>query len=435
MKIRIFFILFLFLAVLIGTSPYILSRNIFHPYVEFFFKKKGIDFEKASFSWTGPQQFYDISLSKEDAQLKIKHLSKDVNFLKLLIKPMQGITKITQASLYIKNQPYLQDINGSFEYINKKISNINIHGKNQDGDFSIFLKETKNFYQGECNLKNFPIQTIENLFPKYPFSKIFGQTIDLQAILKDQESIHIHLNSFNCFANINLKYFQNTLFLNEDASIRIKITEDLSKYLINPLFISAIHAENPLKIILHKKDFSFPLDIDTKKIQMSATLDIGKFTATAKGSLGIIIGILKYNYFTHVSDINVWCTPWDVQIKNGILHTSRLDALLLDKIHICTFGDINLINKDISMILGITASALKESFGIKNLQKNYILEIPIYGKIDHIKIDTAQAAAKIAALKAMQSHKTIFSKIFEIFKPLKKDSKIPPAKKPFPWEK
>jgi hypothetical protein len=135
-------------------------------------------------------------------------------------------------------------------------------------------------------------------------------------------------------------------------------------------------------------------------------------------------------------EIEIWCSPLEIQIRNGILYISRMDMLIDNSIHICTWGQIDLIKDKVKMTLGITAQALNYSFGVTNLPKNYVLQVPVRGSLTDIKIDTSKAAYKIAALKAVRIQDNIFSQIIDLLKQKYDDqSDVPAPRRPFPWER
>ena len=107
---------------------------------------------------------------------------------------------------------------------------------------------------------------------------------------------------------------------------------------------------------------------------------------------------------------------------------------------------MDFVDDKVDMVLGLTPQTLKEAFGIKNLPEHYMLHIPLKGTTSDVKINTAKATAKIAALLAWQQ-KDIAGEIFggpagaivgELLNNLgalpDKNSNSPPAKHPFPWE-
>src|SRR5258706_13431620 len=100
------------------------------------------------------------------------------------------------------------------------------------------------------------------------------------------------------------------------------------------------------------------------------------------------------------------------------------------------------------MILGLTAQCLKKAFGINNLPPNYILQIPLKGPMDNVKLDTKKATSKITALMLWQKSALAAGSIGKgstgvLLQDLigklatlpDKDKQAPSPKHPFPWEK
>jgi hypothetical protein len=164
-------------------------------------------------------------------------------------------------------------------------------------------------------------------------------------------------------------------------------------------------------------------------------LNMGQVLCKNGSSLTSILTILKQKPLSYGQEMNIWFTPMHFSLRHGLFHTRRMDALVADSIHICTWGNVNLINEQLHLSLGLTASALKKAFHITNLPRDFVLEIPITGSIKEPIISTEGASAKIAALKASE---TIFKgslpgRILKSFVPT--EHNVPPAHHPLPWEK
>lgn len=124
----------------------------------------------------------------------------------------------------------------------------------------------------------------------------------------------------------------------------------------------------------------------------------------------------------------------------------RTEILISNTYQVCIWGGLDFPAQKVDMVLGLTASCLKIAFGIKNLPDDYVLQIPMKGKMDNVKINTSKATAKIAALLLWQqkavsgafgksSAGAVLGEFMNKLGPLPDiGSKAPPAKRPFPWE-
>jgi hypothetical protein len=146
---------------------------------------------------------------------------------------------------------------------------------------------------------------------------------------------------------------------------------------------------------------------------------------------------LKGNPLSKTKQMSVWFTPLSFSIENGVLHSGRMDALIANSVHLCTWGSIDLQTQKLHMYLGIPADTLKSAFGLKNLSANYVLKIPIRGSVKDPDLKTNSATAKIAAMVAAQQipkKGAVLGGLVNAFAQSKEEKDIPPAKHPFPWE-
>ena len=132
--------------------------------------------------------------------------------------------------------------------------------------------------------------------------------------------------------------------------------------------------------------------------------------------------------------MDVWFTPLFFSLHDGLLTTSRIDFLIDQTIHICTWGNIDYLSDRLDMYVGLPAETLQQSFGIEQLPADYVMKIALRGTMKKPKLATHAAAAKIAALLAAQksSQNWLSSGILGIFGEI--DSNVPPPHRPFPWE-
>ena len=167
---------------------------------------------------------------------------------------------------------------------------------------------------------------------------------------------------------------------------------------------------------------------------------MGQVRARTGKSLRSLLTLLKSQKIG--KEVNIWFSPVSFKVENGLMETGRMDALLADAIHICTWGNIDLLHDRIEMFLGLPADTLANSFGIKNLSRNYVLKIPIQGSTKDPDIATGPATAKIAAMVAAQqipkvggTGGKVFGGLLNVLTRAKEDEDVPPPNRPFPWEK
>ena len=132
--------------------------------------------------------------------------------------------------------------------------------------------------------------------------------------------------------------------------------------------------------------------------------------------------------------MRMWFSPQYFSIKDGKLHLMRMDGLINSKIRICTWGNIDLITKKIDMTLGVLGETIEHYLNIEAIPENFIIQIPIKGTIDNVKIDTKMATAKITALMASQANHKLGIFLGHLFSKMEGERPVPKPIGPFPWE-
>ncbi|KAJ7514051.1 hypothetical protein O6H91_23G024300 [Diphasiastrum complanatum] len=84
------------------------------------------------------------------------------------------------------------------------------------------------------------------------------------------------------------------------------------------------------------------------------------------------------------------------------LKCSRIDLLIADKVHLATWGRVDLVDETIQMMLGIPNTTLKDLLGFAKLPLDYYLQIPIKGTLDQPQVDFIHAGFNIAQLALYQ---------------------------------
>jgi len=399
-----FFFPALFLVLLIALIPTIASTSLGKPFFTRWLESKShgkVEIGKLSLSWLGPQKFKDIQWSRDGV---------------VAVAPELQI----KAPFWSFSGPFLLE-NGSISYKNGKIENI--ESKLEGNDFSltgvsadghIDLKgeviSEKKFNIG-VEVKNFPTIVID-----HDFSKIVGPTLDLQGRVTEK-LVNLDIHSLNFETTLLANWTNEGLTLDQPLRAAIKLTPHLSEMMLkntNPLLITGLYAEKPLILNLSNQNFLLPLPYSLKKLSARGILEVGEVFCRNGKTLASIASLIDIKIS---SMMRVWCTPISFQIIDGIMKTTRMDALVSDHIHVCTWGEIDLINDQIKMELGLNRDTLEKYFGLKNLPINFVIPIPIRGTTSNPQINGKKALSQIA-------------KAF-----LFKQDGIPPAKRPFPWEK
>ncbi|MBX7065751.1 MAG: hypothetical protein K1X28_00830 [Parachlamydiales bacterium] len=413
----------LFLLILIFI-PQIASTAIGKPlFVRALAKKSQADVQVDSLklSWFGPQVFQGVSFQRDAVSGSFQELIIEAPFWKF-----SGAFQLKKGEISYQG--------GKVEQVEGQIvgNDFTLTGITLQGHISLKGQVySKLHFHVQIDIKQFPLIVIDQ-----KLDALLGPTLDLfGTISMDEGKGNIDLSATAANGQTHLKGILTeqgmTLSAPLDASIRL--TPEMSALLLkdaNPLFVTGVSSANPVRLHIEPDGFFFPLPFSLVNLKVgNATLDLGKVRCQNGESLQTIVALLKADLLTRAPEMNAWFTPVSFQISGGVLKAGRMDALLADSIHICTWGKIDLVKDKLDMILGLPADALEKAFGIKDLPKNYVLKIPVKGTTKKPEIDKTAAAAKIAGLIAIPK-----TGIFEGLFSKKEEKDIPKPIRPFPWE-
>lgn len=225
---------------------------------------------------------------------------------------------------------------------------------------------------------------------------------------------------------------KNHIFLKEDAKATIEWNPLLEKALLGSNY--QIHSRDPIQIKIPAKG-------------VAVSLGNGFYAESSIPSIKVTLGrlsLLNHDSIQKLSSLfrlrnnrlSFWFAPFEAKWDKGIMKIARTEMLIDDKYQICLWGNVFLLKKNVALHLGLTESALRAALGIHGLPSTFVLDIPIKGPYDKIKVDTKLATAKIAALIAhTQSNQMGNLKPFvDLFHVMMNDqSSIPPPRPPYPW--
>lgn len=404
--------------------PRIASTPLGKPFfVKALGKKVGVQLEVSSLklSWLGPQVFQGVHFQKGGILGSFETLEIDAPFWSF-----SGPFHLKNGQLAYRGRE-VKDIQGQMIGDDFTLDGITLNGH-------LALKGklySKLHFHLRLDIQQLPLAIIDPTL-----DEIFGSTLDLLGTVEmDQGEGQIDLFATAPNANAHIKGIlkETGIFLSDPVDVQIRLTPAMSKLLFkdaNPLFITGLSAHHSVSLTIEPSGFFFPLPYSLEKLQVGkATLDLGKVVCQNGASLKIIMAILKAAPRLNGDEMNAWFTPFSFRIDRGILETERLDALLGDSVHVCTWGRIDLLNDKLHMNLGIPADTLARAFGIKDLPSNYVLKIPFRGTTQNPDINKGSAAAKITALIAASKIKGFGNFIIK-----KEPTDIPPPQLPFPWE-
>lgn len=270
---------------------------------------------------------------------------------------------------------------------------------------------------------------------------IFGKTIrgKLKVRLEKREgNIDMQVKSDQSDATALFALKQKVLTLREPLVVNVPVTPKLSSVTlkkVNPLLVQAVSGEKPITLTVDPKGFRIPTDpflLNSVEIPQ-ATIEFGKIQSKNGGVLALLLALFQTN-FKQNSLMTLWFTPQYLNFMEGVLSCKRMDVLIADSIHICTWGNVDLGKEKIDMVIGITGDTLIRAFHINSVSEDYVLQTPIRGSIDNPKVDFGKTVALIASMRLAGSDKKLLGNLLNSVFTEKRSGDAPaPTTTPFPW--
>ena len=332
------------------------------------------------------------------------------------------------------------------------------HGANND---LIFKGNLQNILtkQGKLNTANMLVnlQVMGQQIPANLFCQIacleHPMRMKLEALLGHfiDTQIEIHLQKLNGTILLNLEgqnghiYLdsivnQGMMTLNKPFQAEIVATPKLGESVLEemiPILSGIVEAENKLAIVIDPEGFVYRLgDENFADVEIGLmTVNLGKVHFNNQGHLGKIMTILKANPQDLIS---VWFTPVYLSMHSGAIKLERFDMLAMDRFPIAAWGSINLPADRIDMMIGLSGKSLQNAINMPVLDKDYMMQFPLRGRIGHASIDKTKVAARMAALAAAMTatpQGLVLGAVIGLYSGALTEAKPPhPTTKPFPWE-
>jgi len=399
-----------------------------------------LQIDSLSLSWLGPQKIRGLKFSRQDLQGSLKELETPAP-LWSISSQFNGPFFIHEGSIAFGSNR-IEQINGQILDHDFTLSGITRQA-NQTGSISAQGKVfSKNQFDVTLNAIHFPTAVLDSFLEmKGSAIDLLGASFNLDGTIANPGKVDLNLISDNGKANLKGKLESNTLTLTDPLNASFLLTEGVSKKWMqdaNPLFVTSISSKSPILLRVSPQGFVcsfFPFSLEKLTIGQ-AVLDLGQTKCRIGKSIASILSLL--NAPTSSREINAWFTPLAFKLQGGWLRAGRMDVLLADSIHICTWGDIDLLKSQLHMFLGLPADTLRRAFGIKNLSETFVLKVPISGTTQDPEIEKGAAAAKIAAMVAGQNipkKGEVFGGLVNQFIQIQEEKGVPPPNRPFPWER
>jgi hypothetical protein len=325
----------------------------------------------------------------------------------------------------------IKNLKGSF--LNMDLSSSEVLAKLKLDSFPTLLLD---FFQTKADL---------------PFTTTFGDQINVNIDLshqKDSGFFKTMLVGKDTVIKLNAIKTGSLYRLSDDVVIQTRMSQELSKLFFykKPMGVEKFSSNYPIVCRIGSKGSQFSLfPFDPKKLTLpECAFDFGRVTLDCDNLLPKALNLLKNS--GNSKNISVWFQPIKSNIQNGLMNFPRFDFLVQDHFQMALWGDIDLNKNQVGMILGLTANCLQKAFGITDLPKNYVLQVPVSGPLDDVKIDSKKAASKIGTIIAMQQGGSLLEQfggksggiVGGLLKELSKipdaDKTAPSPQEPFPWD-
>ncbi len=281
--------------------------------------------------------------------------------------------------------------------------------------------------------------SLSEQLPKLIGERVSGD-IDLQ-LSQDDGVVTMDLRGDTGHLAFHGNVQDKVLTLDQDLTLEVAVTPELKEGLLRdfvPFMADAIGAEQPLRFTVPDDGVRIPLDqADLHKAQIPrATLELGKVSFGPEGQLADVLKLLDGRN-SGSREFTAWFTPLHLSLDRGIVHISRVDALIAGGFPMALWGKVDLIKDRVRLVLGISAEALESAYGIDNLDDSYMLQIPLSGTTSHAEIDGTKATARITALVAHSQgtpEGTLFGGVLDLVGGGIDEWRVPPPSSELPWD-
>lgn len=397
-----------------------------------------VSIDSVSLSWFGPQTLNGIHFSNARLEGSVEKFQTGASLWSF--SRVKGPFLIQNGSVSSRESP-----SASINAIHGEIKNTQFHFSAAGSSGTLTAEGTyisENQFALQIDLKQFPTAALALFSSKFAAAAaLLGPAFNASGKIENPGPVDLVLSSGHFQTRVKGLLDSHSLRLTAPLSLRFDVTPELSQALLrdaNPLFLTSLASKQPVQLTISPNGFLLPLSsFSLEQFEIGqAVLDMGQIRCRIGKSFASLITLLKATRLSNAREVDAWFTPLSFSLKKGILHTGRMDALIAD-LHICTWGEIDLLRDRLKMTLGLPADTLRQAFGIKNLSDSFVLKVPMTGSTQDPDLEKGPAAAKIAAMIAGQQIPKkggIFGELVNRFIETQEERDVPPPKRPFPWE-
>lgn len=413
--------------------------------------------KSSSFAWIGAQTLAKGSVVLPQGVAYFDELNLEVSLPVLLINkglPDDAILFVSKGSIETADRQGIRDVRGQFVYRNKRNFEWKGEGitfqKGQKGSFS-FGGRLRQYGRPQMEVVShlqataLPTQIISFFYPPFGTSiaPLIGSPLTADASLNYFEGkgkVDLSASSPSGDVSLHGDIEKGMLSLREPLVAHFQIASDVSDILlevVNPLLNSSLYSKKGGSLVISKEGFQFPLFpylpewIEVKQ----GTLDLGVLVIKNSSSLAPLFQLLSYKGLLEVPEVEFWTTPLSFRVHQGIVDMGRMDVLVANAVHLCSWGRINLPRDQLDLTLGVAADTLQKALRLRDIPKSFVLKIPVRGSIKDPVIDFSRAGTTVAAmLAAKKAGGGFFGGAMGSLAQPESAEETPPPPKSLPWK-
>jgi len=388
-------------------------------------------------SWFGPQKANGV-----------KFQTKDFNGTFDEINVNSPLWDIQKNFTLIGGHIQVPQSQASLENIDAQITGAQIQAtgitrlSDQTGNFSIQgTMDTKDDFSFTFDMTQMPTAIADWFFKSNGMLQAaIGPNFNLKGTSFEKNgsgNIDLDLTTPTAKASLNAAVTPTAIVLQKPLDIMLNLTPKNSLLLTNNK--AAVTGEDPITLRVSPTNCAMARPFALDKIKVCrGSLSLGRIRLQNADYLSGLSIFLKTDKLD-TREVDAWIGKINFSLEDGKLDLARIDALFANSIHLCAWGQTNITNQTLNMILGVPADTLSRSFSIRNVSTRYVLQIPMTGTYKNPQLDTASATAKIAAIIAagkVQKQGGILGGVATVLNQAAQEKAPSPVSPypPFPWD-
>jgi len=305
---------------------------------------------------------------------------------------------------------------------------------------------------GNVELDRVPAWLLDRLFVLDEYARtVLGPTATAKAnwdIKRGSGPLHVRVDAPRAKASIDARLTPAGVRLDRDLTADLTLTKELGALVLpklGPFFRGLESAEHPMRVRIPPEGFLLPLErFDIRKVKVPAvTLDVGRAVFNNAWLTDVLQLVTKARAEDGLT--SAWFTPLDLELKDGVIrYRKRVDLLTQEKMHLASWGEVDLGRNRLDLTLAFMPDALRHHLHVSRARDSDALRIPIRGTIDQPKLMLGNTLADLAKIqlreKAVGKIKDSFARAIaeamleNLFsKSLRGGAIPPPTANPLPW--